>query len=378
MGTNTELAIPMKIASVATTITVTSETPLLDTRKQTEGSNFGQAQLKSIPTARDPWAVLQQVPSVLLDRQNVGGSLSGQQSTYVAKGADATQNAWNVDGVAVTDMSATGSSTTYYDFDAFQEMQVTTGGSDASISVPGASINMVTKRGTNDVHGSARVFETSGLTEAHNVTNESKEQAAHYHTPALALTDRVNGVQDYGVEAGGPIWPDKAWLWGSYGRDQIDITKTTGVIDRTTLENYAGKLNIQPVESNSATLFYFDAQKIKLGRNAGPARPQPTTWNQDGPTTIWKGEDSQVFGPNFVADVSYSYTHNKFGLVPQGTAGFNGIGCDILSSDPATQSKCLNTSIIFDANAHYQNSFLQFTTDRPQHSINLTTSAFFS
>ena len=127
----------MKIASVATTITVSSETPLLDTRRVRSGSDFTQDQLKSIPTARDPWVVLQQVPSVQVDRANVAGSESGQQSVYIGKGVDSTQNSWLVDGVAVTDMSALGSSSTYYDFDAFQEMQATTGGSDPSIAVPG-------------------------------------------------------------------------------------------------------------------------------------------------------------------------------------------------------------------------------------------------
>ena len=160
LGANTEVAIPMKIASVATTITVSSETPLLDTRRVSSGSDFTQEQLKSIPTARDPWVVLQQVPSVQIDRANVAGSESGQQSVYIGKGVDPTQNAWLVDGVAVTDMSALGSSSTYYDFDAFQEMQATTGGSDPSIAVPGVTLNMVTKRGTNEVHGSARIFDT--------------------------------------------------------------------------------------------------------------------------------------------------------------------------------------------------------------------------
>jgi hypothetical protein len=39
-GSDTTLGIPLKIASVATTITVTAETPLIDTRKQTSGANF--------------------------------------------------------------------------------------------------------------------------------------------------------------------------------------------------------------------------------------------------------------------------------------------------------------------------------------------------
>jgi hypothetical protein len=38
--------------------------------------------------------------------------------------------------------------------------------------------------------------------------------------------------------------------------------------------------------------FYNYGDKIKNGRNAGPLRPQPTTWNQTGPTDIYKLEDT--------------------------------------------------------------------------------------
>src|SRR5258706_5500613 len=264
VGTNTELTVPMKIASVATTITVTSETPLIDTRKQTSGTNFTQQELKSIPTARDPWVMLQQTPSVLVDRQNVGGSESGQQDNYVGKGTDPSQNAWNVDGVSVTDMGATGSSSTYYDFDAFQEMQMTTGGSDPSVSVPGVTINMVTKRGTNDVHGSARFFDTPSQLEA---------------KPAIVAGGRafnqIDHIDDYGVEAGGPLWPDKAWLWGSYGKQQINKIVGTNAdgshnTDKTTLEDFGGKFNLHAIESNNFTLVFFRRGKKQCGRNAPP------------------------------------------------------------------------------------------------------------
>ena len=80
-----------------------------------------QTELAQIPTARDPWVILGTVPGVQLDRVNVGGSESGQQSTYVAKGADSSQNMWNLDGVTITDMGASGSSPNYYDFDSFEE-----------------------------------------------------------------------------------------------------------------------------------------------------------------------------------------------------------------------------------------------------------------
>jgi hypothetical protein len=359
LGTNTELTVPMKIAAVATTITVTSETPLLDTRKESSGSQFNQQELKSIPTARDPWVILQQVPGVLVDRMNVGGSQSGQQDNYVGKGTDPTQNNWNVDGVTITDMAALGSSPTYYDFDAFQEMQATTGGTDVSVATPGVTLNMVTKRGTNDVHGSARVFITDQKYEAFNIPAEAKAQG-------ITKTDRIDGIQDYGVEAGGPIVQDKAWIWGTYGRNQINLLKTGGTIDRTTLENAGGKLNVQPIESNSATLFFFRGDKIKQGRNAGVTRPQETSWDQSGPTTIWKGDDSQVFGPNLVANVAYSYVGGGFALAPEG--GLN----------PMCGSPPVPCDVYRDPTRVWHRSFLDFNTNRPQHQVNANASYFFN
>ncbi len=361
LGANTEVAVPMKIASVATTITVSSETPLLDTRRVSTGSDFTQDQLKSIPTARDPWVVLQQVPSVQVDRQNVAGSESGQQDVYIGKGVDATQNAWLVDGVAVTDMSALGSSSAYYDFDAFQEMQATTGGSDPSIAVPGVTLNMVTKRGTNDVHGSARIFDTPNETEARANRSSVGPYSAALGGPStvhVGSGNSIDHIQDYGAEAGGPIVADKAWLWGSYGRDQIDLIKLSSAApDQTTLENYAGKLNIQPVESNSATAFYFRGDKLKLGRTAVPNRGQGTAWNQSGPTVIWKGDDSQVFGPNFVLNASYSYVRGGFDLAPQAGLGPN---------------------MVQDQNEVWQGTFYNYATYRPQHQATANASYFFN
>jgi signal transduction histidine kinase len=47
-----------------------------------EAPPAGTEEVEKIPTARDPWAVLQSTPGVLTDRINVGGNESGQQSAY--------------------------------------------------------------------------------------------------------------------------------------------------------------------------------------------------------------------------------------------------------------------------------------------------------
>ena len=219
-------------------ITVTAESPLLDARRISTGATVDQTELEKIPTARDPWAILQTTPGVLTDRINVGGNESGQQSHYVGPGSDGDQSVWSIDGVEITDMAAIGSSPGYYDFDAFEEMQVTTGGSDATIATGGVVLNMVTKRGTNEWRGSGRYFSpTTGWQSDVRIDDGDLGQAAAVERqprrrPRFTQGNRIVEVEDYGVELGGPIVKDRLWVWGTYAKPKIDLL--TSPTSRTT------------------------------------------------------------------------------------------------------------------------------------------------
>jgi hypothetical protein len=158
VGGSVPLRMALSIAGVAQQIEVTSITPIIDTKRVATTTNVTYEELQQVPSARDPWVVLQTVPGIIVDRVNVGGAESGQQSNYQAKGAAGGENTWSIDGVPITDMSALGSSPTYYDFDMFQEMQVTTGGADPQSATPGAALNMILKTGSNTPRGSARWY----------------------------------------------------------------------------------------------------------------------------------------------------------------------------------------------------------------------------
>src|SRR4051794_19776056 len=118
------------ISTVQETITVTGESPIVDTKNVGTKQTFTNEPLQSIPSARDPWVILQQTAGISMDRENIGGNMSGQQSNYVSRGGTPTNNKWSLDGVDITDLSATGASPSYYDFDAFEEMTINTGGVD--------------------------------------------------------------------------------------------------------------------------------------------------------------------------------------------------------------------------------------------------------
>jgi hypothetical protein len=371
VGRNTSIEVTMN-AAVEDVITVTAESPLLDERRISTGATVAQTELEKIPTARDPWAILQTTPGVLTDRINVGGNESGQQSQYVGPGSDGSQAVWSVDGMVITDMAALGSSPAYYDFDAFEEMQVTTGGSDTTIATGGVVLNMVTKRGTNEWRGSGRYYDTDESRQSDLEFDEGDlSDAGPFRTGAGAVTpqtsfkqgNRIVSVKDYGAEVGGPIVKDRLWIWGSYGRNKVDLLTISDVSDFTDLESKNAKLNAQIAANNSATAFYFDSEKVKIGRNAGPTRTQPTTWNQGGfgdTPTAYKVEDTHIFSSNFYLTGMYSHVNGGFQLVPQG--GF----------EPTDLPASLGDDGI------WQNSFLLYQTGRPQDQYKLDASNFFN
>ena len=328
-------------AMVEDCITVAAESPLLDERRISTGSTISQTELEKIPSSRDPWSVLQATPGVLTDRVNVGGNESGQQTQYVGPGSGGNQAMWSVDGLVVTDMASLGSSPGYYDFDAFEEMTVTTGGSDATVATGGVVVNLVTKRGTNEWRGSGRYLRSGAGMQAGTEGN------------------RIEKIVDQGVELGGPLVKDRFWAWGSYARPEIDLRTIGNFQDKTTLEDWNVKLNSQITTSNSATAFAWQSDKVKQGRNAGPLRPQETTWDQSrlGPSpTVWKGEDTQIFSSNFFLTAMVSQVHGGFQLVPEGG--------DQLSHR--------------DAELVWHDSFLRQQIERPQDQGKLDASNFFN
>src|SRR5207249_565911 len=160
--------------------------------------------------------ILQQTAGIAMDRENVGGNMSGQQSNYVSRGAATFNNKWALDGVDITDMAATGASPAYFDFDAFEEMTINTGGVDVTQQTGGVGINLVTKSGTDRFKGSSRFYVTDKKFESQNIDDALRQQGATSGNP-------IQNIKDYGIEAGGPIKKGRAWVWGSYGKQDINV-----------------------------------------------------------------------------------------------------------------------------------------------------------
>ncbi|MBK5259402.1 MAG: TonB-dependent receptor [Thermoanaerobaculia bacterium] len=289
IGSNTAVEIQIT-PSMTETLTVTAATPLIDARDTSTGEVVTLEEIENLPTARDPWVMLQQMPGVLVDRVNVGGNKSGQQSYFVSKGVERHQTSWNIDGVNVTEMDELGTTTFYYDFGSLQEFQVVTSTADPSVRTPGVQINMVTKRGSNDWAGSARM-----------VWADEEFQAEATVPSSIREGNRVDNVTEWGAEFSGPIIRDRLWGYGAYGQNKIsNITFNYSFPQRTNLENITAKLNAQPLANNDATLYYMFSDKTVNARDLSSTRPPETARRQSGPGDVLKFEDTHVFSNNFV------------------------------------------------------------------------------
>src|SRR3954466_14535627 len=216
VGFSAQINAQLGVSTVQETVTVTGQSPVIDTKDTGTKQTFTVEQLQGIPSARDPWVILQQTAGIAMDRENIGGNMSGQQSNYMSRGGNTTNNKWSLDGVDITDMSATGASPSYYDFDAFQEMTINTGGVDVTQQTGGVGINLVTKSGSDRFRGSSRFYVTDENFESQNINDNLRKQGATSGNP-------IQNIKDYGVEVGGPIKTGRAWVWGSIGKQTVDV-----------------------------------------------------------------------------------------------------------------------------------------------------------
>src|SRR5207245_3523222 len=82
----------------------------------------------------------------------------------------------------------------------------------------------------------------------------------------VCSSDLNRQVADYGADLGGPIFKDKLWFWGSYGRQDIRLVRQSGnLIDRTVLADYNLKLNWQ-ASSHDMVNFLFRSEERRGGK----------------------------------------------------------------------------------------------------------------
>ena len=309
-GRDVTYDIKMEPATIAEEITVVGQTPVIDTKRTQVGVNVTSDEIMSLPTSRNPWVMMALAPGMMIDREDVGGSESGQQSAYYGHGSAGGDQTWNVDGANITDYSALGAAPAYLNLASYEELQINYGNNDVRTQTGGVQINFVTKRGGNNFSGSFYMDAEDNHWQSSNFISALSDQG--FKPPGI---DRV---YLYGANFGGPIVKDHAWFFGSYGIQDIHTFTISGDADNTWLVSGYAKLDFQLSKNTRASGFYEYDSKLKTGRTAWGSSLQSTQtlYDQNGPTYVVKGEIEQMFG-NLFLNGKVVYSHNVFNLVPR-------------------------------------------------------------
>ena len=311
-GQNITLEITMVTGQLEETMQITGTANVIDTRSTTVQKTLSEKMIQSLPTARNTWTLLNLIPGMMVDRPDVGGAESGQQSSFYGNGVSDTDSQWNLDGADVTDMSALGAAPAYYDTNALEELQVTVGSNDITARTGGTQINMVTRSGGNDYSGSMHLYVEDDELEF-NPNPPDDFDDTNYTPPG------INSLYQYGINFGGPIVKDKLFFFGSYSIQDISKRTEAGLADDTFLKSGYFKLDAQLGNTTIYGKINLD-DKVKNGRTRfGPASHEADSlWDQSGPGWAYSGGLQHIIG-NLMVNAKVSYVNGGFVLNPRGS-----------------------------------------------------------
>jgi hypothetical protein len=222
-------------------VTVSTATEAVQTESATLGTVVGSASVVALPlTGRNYTQILALSAGVNIGVNNASTFGRGTQDASV-NGATINQNNYQMDGVSLNSMASTGRGSDDGIYggiaipnpDAIQEFNIQTSNYDAGYGRnPGANIDVVTKSGSNAIHGD--VFEFFRNTDLN---------ANDFFRNATGGSRQVLNQNQFGFTLGGPIKKDKLYYFGSYqGTRNINGVATNG---------YAAGVILPPIPAGS-------------------------------------------------------------------------------------------------------------------------------
>ena len=324
LGFNAQVNVLLAVATLQETVTVSGQSPVIDTSATRIQTNFDQQQLSSIPNARDMWSLLAATPSVTLNRVDVGGATMGTQTTYFAYGYSG-QNRPLIEGINTTE--GTTAAGFYLDYGSFEEVFIGAAGNSAEMPNPGVLTQFVGKSGGNRFSTNLYYdFETEGI--------QSKNLDDDQIIPITQIRqdgNRLSSYKNLNIGVGGPIIPDRFWGYFAYLNQQNSVAAPPsgsfldGTPFNTKLFNYTGKGTYQLNQANKFVGYLQHGTKQQPNRtdiNTGGAPIHVTadsTTLQDSPSWVYKGEWNGTIGQNMFAEFRAGQFGYNFGLTSNTT-----------------------------------------------------------
>ena len=206
--------VDLKVGGLEETVTVSGETPLVDTSNVLQQTSIAKTVLDTVPTGKSIYGFVSLMPAAIApsNQQDVGGGLGDQTMRITVHGAKGSDTRLMQDGLSYAfNLDNTGREY-FVNPVAAQEIVIDTGGGgSAEFSVGGAIVNMISKDGGNKFSSTLFAAGTTDKLGGSNLDDTLRAQGLTSANKTLRVYD-LNGV------LGGPIVQDKLWFSGAVRR----------------------------------------------------------------------------------------------------------------------------------------------------------------
>jgi hypothetical protein len=281
VGRSVELGVTMTVGAMQQSVTVSGESPVVDTVHAEYTSNFNRQLLENIPTTRTSWFdVVAAAAAVRSD------PVKANEASFLLYGSSADQNSYQNDGIEVAAPSG-GTVWSFPNPDTIEEVQVAGIGAPAEYSgFQGGVINIVTKSGSNQLRGSANYFYVG-------------HQLVGNNTPGEEFPYHIQYQHDATFMVGGPLKKDRIWAIAMFELTS-NRTSDVGVDPATAPENH----NYKPFAKVNARLsggdafeFQFSDEYFQLPESPDILTPANAIRDEHGRNPIYVGRWTHTFGP---------------------------------------------------------------------------------
>ena len=221
---NLTLNVPLRVGTAGETVEVKGQSPVLSSEDAVTGQELNRTFINDLPlVGRAVFDLAMLTPGISQPAGNTFGP-NTMANNFISDGSRNAQSDILIDGVSTVGVEQnTAIVNPLYtpSVDAVQEFKVQQSNFSAEIGFSGATVvNVVTRSGTNDFHGSAYEFFRNDKLNANNYFNN---QAGIKIAPV-----RWN---DFGFTVGGPIRKNRTFFFFDYEgtRQSISVTKNAGV-----------------------------------------------------------------------------------------------------------------------------------------------------
>jgi outer membrane receptor protein involved in Fe transport len=247
LGQLLRVDVALTLSGVEETVTITADSPVVDVKQSASFATIRDELIDKLPRGRDFLTLAQQAPGATVQNISAGLSIDG------GSGAD---NRFIIDGIDTTDLQQ-GVSGKRLITDVIDEVQVKSSGYTAEYGgAIGGVVNVVTKTGTNDFHGSIGTYLSADFLDAGRRPTVRIDPMDDTRSETVTYPKDDYSTWEPGFTLGGPIIQDRLWFFGSY----IPSFQTT---DRTV--TYLSNGETQTVRRTDRSQFATGTLSAQLG-----------------------------------------------------------------------------------------------------------------